>query len=75
VELVRENEDAARCFQKVRGQVILAWNGERNYPVDINHLAVWAMIDAYGIKDRLGTFDKINRAWHEAEQKKRDSEG
>jgi len=65
VELVKENEDAARVFFKVRGQTILAFNGERNIPVDLNHLAVWAMIDAYGIKDRIGTFEKVLRCWHE----------
>jgi hypothetical protein len=65
VELVKENEDASRVYFDVRGQTLNVWNGERDIPVDLNHLAVWAMIDAYGIKDRIGTFKKVVRCWHE----------
>jgi hypothetical protein len=51
VELQVENEDAARIFMMVRGQKLS--NG------DLNHLAVWAAIDGYGIKDRVGTFERV----------------
>lgn len=51
VELKVENSDAARIFLTVRGQKLS--NG------DLNHLAVWAAIDSYGIRDRAGTFDKV----------------
>jgi hypothetical protein len=72
VELVKENRDAKDIYYKVRHQTLDALHiestmgGSVGYskPKDINHLAVWAMIDAYGIKDRLGTFDKIIRCWH-----------
>lgn len=62
---MKENEDAARIFFKVRGQAIFVFDGEKNIPIDLNHLAVWAMIDAHGIKDRLGVFEKVTRCWHE----------
>ena len=73
MELVRENEDASRVYFDVRGQTIDALHIESTMggsvayskPKDLNHLAVWAMIDAYGIKDRLGTFKKVVRCWHE----------
>ena len=68
VELVSENEDAARVFMTVRGQVLTRWNGERDVPVDLNHLAVWAAIDGLGIEDRAGTFQKVCRAWHAIER-------
>ena len=68
VELVIENEDAARVFMVVRGQVLTRWNGEQDIPVDLNHLAVWAAIDGLGIADRAGTFGKVVRAWHEVER-------
>ena len=35
------------------------WNGERDVVVDLDHLAVWAAIDAYGVRDRIGTFEKV----------------
>ena len=59
VDLQRENEDAARIFQRIRGQVRTRWNGERDVVVDLDHLAVWAAIDAYGVRDRVGCFEKI----------------
>jgi hypothetical protein len=51
VQLVDENYDAARIFQLVRYQTV--GNG------DLNQLAVWAAIDGYGIKDRVGTFERV----------------
>ena len=69
---MKENEDAARVYFKTRGQVILAFNGERNIPVDLNQLAVWAWIDAYGIKDRVGTMERVIRVWHEIRKNEED---
>jgi hypothetical protein len=60
-----ENEDAARIFQIVRGQCRIRWNGERDVVVDLDHLAVWAAIDAYGVRDRVGTFEKVLRLFRE----------
>lgn len=65
VDLQRENEDAARIFQIVRGQQICKWNGERDIAVDLNHLAVWAAIDAYGVRDRTGCFEKVLNLFHQ----------
>jgi hypothetical protein len=61
VELREENEDAARIFQTVRGQVRTRWNGERDVVVDLDHGPVWAAIDAYGVRDRTGTFERVVR--------------
>jgi len=71
--LLPENEVAAKVFFAVRGQTINMWNGERDIPVDLNHLAVWAMIDAYEIKNRMEVFKKVNRAWHFAQEQIRDN--
>ncbi len=56
VELQAENEDAARIFMMVRNQTLS--NGA------INHLAVWAAIDGYGIRDRVETFEKVMRCFY-----------
>ncbi len=64
VDLQRENEDAARIYQICRGQVRTRWNGERDVVVDLDHLSVWAAIDAYGVRDRVGTFEKVCGLFH-----------
>jgi hypothetical protein len=66
VQLVTENEDAARIYMTVRGQKLSS--GE------LNHLAVWAAIDGYGIKDRAGTFEKV-MATHYGMMKERRDDG
>lgn len=72
VELSEENEDVARIFQMVRGQVITRFNGQADVIVDLNHVAVWAAIDAYGVKDRIGMFERILKMFYRflEEQKK-----
>jgi hypothetical protein len=72
VDLLPENEVAAKIFLSIRGQTINMWNGERDIPVDLNHLAVWAMIDAYEIKNRLEVFSAVCRAWHHSQRSKED---
>ena len=74
VDLKEENEDAARIFRMVRGQVITRFNGQADMIVDLNHLAVWAAIDAYEIKDRVGTFEKVMKMFYTLleEQKKKE---
>lgn len=47
VELSAENTIPARIYQLCRGQVRLYFNGEVNKELDIDHNAVWAMIDHY----------------------------
>jgi hypothetical protein len=69
VELVSENRDAARVFQQVRGQtldkiVMTGMGGGYSRPYDLNHLAVWAMIDALKIKDRLDCFNRVIGVFH-----------
>ena len=71
IPLRPENEDAGRIFQIVRGQVLTRFNGKVDVVVDLNHGAVWAAIDAYEIKDRTGTFEKVMRAFHQIEAERR----
>lgn len=73
VELVSENEEAARIFMTVRGQVLTRHNGQYDVVTDLNHLAIWAAIDGYGVKDRTGCFEKVLRTWHELREKDEDS--
>ena len=72
-----ENEEAARLFMLVRSQAETRWNGEQDIEIDLNHLVLWKAIEKYpgGVKDEWGTFQKVIRAWHTAQQLKRDSEG
>lgn len=73
---MKENEAAAKIYLMVRGQCETRWNGERDFEVDLNHLALWKAIEKFpgGIKDEWSTFQKVNHAWHFAQQKKRDNE-
>ena len=72
-----ENEVAAKIYFMVRSQCELRWDGEKDVEIDLNHAALWKAIEKYpgGIKDEWGTFQKISRAWHTAQQLKRDKEG
>ncbi len=80
-----ENKDAAIIFQKVRAQtkdrlhIESSMGGMVAYsdPIDLDHVALWKAIEKYpgGIKDEWGTFNKVLRAWHFSQEKKRESEG
>jgi hypothetical protein len=74
VELKVENEDAARIFMIVRGQCRTRFNGKYDVVVDLDHNAVWAAIDAYGVKDRTGTFEKVLNLFHQLLKEQRESE-
>ena len=74
VELREENENAARIFQTVRGQVITRFNGQADIVVDLNHLAVWAAIDAYGVRDRTGCFEQVLNLFHHFLAENRENE-
>ena len=77
VDLLPENEVAAKIYFMVRSQCECRWNGEQDIEIDINHVALWKAIEKFpgGVKDEWGTFQKVSRAWHHAQQLKRDSEG
>lgn len=64
VELRWENEDAARIYRMIRGQVITRHNGRHDTIMDLNHVALWAAIDGYGIRDRIGTFERVLTVFH-----------
>jgi hypothetical protein len=63
IDLLEENQIPAEIYMMVRGQVITRFNGEYGQVMDLNHLAVWAAIDAYEIKARLETFHMIRRVF------------
>ncbi len=77
VDLLPENEVAAQIYFFVRSQAETRWNGEQDIEIDLDHNAVWKAIEKFpgGVKDEWSTFQKISRAWHTAQQLKRDKEG
>jgi len=44
-------------------------------PKDLNHIAVWAAIDAYGIRDRMGCFEQVLNLFHHLLNERRENEG
>ena len=72
-----ENKQAAQIFQMVRSQCETRWNGEQDIEIDLNHVALWKAIEKFpgGIKNEWEVFNRVNKAWHEAEQVKRDRDG
>ena len=76
VDLKEENEEAARIFRIVRGQVITRFNGEADVIVDLNHLALWEAIDRYPIRNKTGCFEKVLKLFFALleEQKKKEKE-
>lgn len=55
-ELLRSNYDAWQVWLMVQGQLILAPNG---HAVDVNHMAVWKLIEMYDVEDPLWTFERV----------------
>jgi len=64
VDLLPENEDAGRIYRMIRGQVITRHNGKYDTIMDLNHVALWAAIDGYRIRDRIGCFEKVLTTFH-----------
>ena len=67
---MRENRDAAKVFQAVRNQtldriVMTGMGGGYSRPYALNHIAIWSMIDALKIKDRLDCFNRVNAVFYE----------
>lgn len=60
VEPCEENREAWRIFNLVRYQLVMGVNG----PVDVNHLAIHAAMDLYGVTDRRDCFEKVLRLSH-----------
>lgn len=66
VELRAENEEAGTIYMMTRRQIVTFHNGEHDTEIDINHAAVWAMIDHWpgGIRDPFGVFRKVIKTYH-----------
>lgn len=64
VELAEENVGVARLYMMVEGQVLTRSNGQYDVATDLNHLAVWAAIDAFEFNDRLPIFELVLRIFH-----------
>jgi hypothetical protein len=64
VDLDPENAEAAFIFQTVQGQVITRHNGLHDDVLDLNHLAIKAVMDLYGVREQRRTFEKVLRAFH-----------
>ena len=77
VILLPENEVAAKIFLFTRSQCELRWDGEKDVEIDLHHPSLWKAIEKFpgGVNDEWGTFQRVSRAWHTAQQLKRDSEG
>jgi hypothetical protein len=69
VDLDPENHEAVMIYGLVNTQVIVA--GDQ--PIDLNHLAVWAMIDRYEprVKDPWECFEKVTRLYRAVREKER----
>ena len=76
MELLQENEIAAKLFLMTRSQCQTRWNGEQDIEIDLDHVALWKAIEKFpgGIQNEWEVFQRISRAWHESQRKKRDSE-
>jgi hypothetical protein len=76
VELLPENEVAAKLFLMTRSQCEVRWDGEKDVEICLNHMALWKAIEKFpgGVSDEWKTFQKISNAWHTSQQLKRDRE-
>lgn len=66
VDLMEENEDAARIYMMVRRQCQTRWNGEQDMEIDLDFNAVFGLMDRYpgGIKDQWGILERVRRCFH-----------
>lgn len=69
IELLAENRDAAHIYMACQRQVITAGMGE---VIDLNHLALWQMIDRLNVADPLRCFELINKTFHHYLRQSRD---
>ncbi len=68
VDLLLENEDAARIYQLIRGQIVTL--GEN--VIDLNHVALWQAIDRYRVQEPVKVFEAVNKVFHHFLDKDRD---
>ena len=59
--LAEENADAGMIYHVVKRQVRTA--GMTGEIVDLDHVALSAVMDIYGVKDRRDVFEKVTRAF------------
>ncbi len=64
--LREENVEAGTIYMMTRRQIVTFHNGEHDNEIDINHAAVWAIIDHWpgGIKYPFGVFRKVIKTYH-----------
>ena len=63
---MEENFDAMKVWSLVQGQRIIA--GMNGITVDINHIAIWEIIDRYEIDNPIICFEKVLRIARETFQ-------
>jgi iron uptake system EfeUOB component EfeO/EfeM len=64
VDLKEENDEAARIFQIVRGQIRTRFNGQIDEVVDLDFNAVQTVMDLYQVKNQRDVFDKVRSAFY-----------
>lgn len=77
VNLKKENEIPAEIYRLVRGQVRFYFNGECSKVADIDHNAVWNMIDHYPkrISDPWKVFNRIIHTYHSLKKEQDGNQG
>lgn len=66
VELLQQNHITAQIYQRIKGQVIFYFNGEVSKEYDLNHIALWNMIDHWPehISNKFEIFDLVLHCYH-----------
>lgn len=63
VELLDENDEAARVYQVVQSQTVTRFNGQHDEVIDLDFNAVKAIMDLYGVRDQRTCFEKVRRTF------------
>ena len=63
-ELLPENAEAARVFNKCRRQIITFFNGEVDKEIDLNYVALDVVMNWVGVKDKRDVSEKVLRVYH-----------
>jgi len=66
VTLLPQNSIPANIYQRIKGQVIFYFNGEVDKEYDLNHVALWNMIDHWPehISNKFEIFDLVLHCYH-----------